>query len=296
MQSAVAILTYRRENVLRETLSGLIKHCGQYPIAIFEDAGQTDGTETLLKGPNPKLIETRKDLLAEVYDGSHLGPNVTVFLGTQNLGVSGNSNRALRWFEEKKECNHLCLLNDDLHVLGDFVNFYARGHEELGVGLWCFSDFDHDPSYAFMTVNSRGWEVKMLSRMTGIMMSLTRPMVEKIGYYDTRFHFGNEHCEYTIRARFAGFIKLDGMDQNCLDLLSTPPLLKHQECATSVTGPDRARYDQQAIDTMAEIAAQWHQEPKYKPFRLRVPQVSGHSGVGIPTEHLGHYALLDIPA
>jgi GT2 family glycosyltransferase len=252
MKSAVAILTYNRAHALKETLSGLSKFCSAYPTAIFEDCGQRDGTETFLRGPTPVQVKDRIDLLATEYSGAHLGPNIQVFLGTTNLGVTGNSNRALKWFAETG-CDHLCLMNDDLHVMGDFVNFYAKGHEDLDVGLFCFCDFDRaspaisgaPETYRWVTVNSRGYRVKLLPRMTGIMMSMTRAVLDKIGYFDARFgKFGEEHCDYNIRARFAGFVNLDGQMQNCLDL-EFPPfqtvLLKHQDDIVRMQNGDTAK-------------------------------------------------------
>src|SRR2546426_263762 len=63
MRSAIAVLTYRRLNALKETLSGLSTWCSQYPLAVFEDAGQRDATSRwLVEGAEP-LME-RYDLEA----------------------------------------------------------------------------------------------------------------------------------------------------------------------------------------------------------------------------------------
>jgi len=303
MKSLVSILTFNRIDALKETLSGLLKHCSAYDIHIVEDNGQRDGTETFLKGPTPKLLASRIDLLAEEWDGKHLGSNIRVFLGSTNLGVAGNSNRILKLFGEG-QYDHLCLMNDDLHVLGDFVNFYAHGHEDLGVGMFCFCDFTVatpaasglPETYRWMTVNSRGYMVKLLPRMTGMMMSMTRAVFDKIGYFDARFgKFGEEHCDYTIRARFAGGINLDGQMQNCLDL--EHPHLRHQDVASSVSGPERKLLDRESYEVMSYISKRYGQEPIYRPFFLRLPKYAGgHSGMGIPVDSLGHYAFVDVPA
>lgn len=191
MNSCVAIITYNRLHALKTLLCGLTKHCPDYPIGIFEDCGQKDGTETYLRN-SQKAVQMSTEMDATEYSGSHIGPNVQVFLGDHNLGVTGNSNRAIHWFM-KSGCDHLCLLNDDLHVLGDFVNFYDKAHTDLGVGLFCFCDFTSE-TYRWLTVRSRGYTVKLLPRMTGIMMSFTKAVVDKIGYYDARFgKFGEEH-------------------------------------------------------------------------------------------------------
>lgn len=305
MKSAVAIITYNRVNALKECLSGLTQHCSQYPTAIFEDCGQRDGTETFLRGPAPVQVKDRVDLLATEYSGAHLGPNIQVFLGSTNLGVAGNSNRALKWFSETG-CDHLCLLNDDLFVVGDFVNFYAHGHEDLDVGMFCFCDFTQaspaisgaPETYRWVTVNSRGYKVKLLPRMTGIMMSVTRACFDRIGYFDARFgRFGEEHCDYTIRARLGGFINLDGQMQNCLDLEFPQPMLQHQDVPTSFGGPERKLADYESYQVMSYISKRYGQEPIYRPYYLRLPKVAGgHNGMGIPVDNLGQYVLVDAPA
>src|SRR6266850_574837 len=97
MKSAIAIITYNRLHALKETLSGIQKFCSQYPVAIFEDCGQRDGTEAFLKPPN-QIGKYYSELLATHYAADHLGSNIDVFLGDTNLGVTGNSNRAIKWF------------------------------------------------------------------------------------------------------------------------------------------------------------------------------------------------------
>lgn len=196
MRSAVAVLTYRRSLTMQTTLSGLHRHCAAYPTAIFEDCGQRDDTETFLKRGRAGTL--RSEYLAHewapVPGVDCVYPNWRVFLGQLNLGVSGNSNRALHWFMTETDADHLCLCNDDLLVDGDFVNYYARGHTDLGVGLWCFCDFTDHPSYKWTTYPVRGYGVKFLPRMTGIMISITRQLVEKVGYFDVAFgQFGEEH-------------------------------------------------------------------------------------------------------
>ena len=296
-KSLISILTFNRVHALKEMMSGLQKHCTAHEIHIVDDCGNKDGTESYLKGPSPKLIAKRPDLLAEEWDGMHLGPNVRVFLGTTNLGVAGNSNRCLKLFEESG-CEHLCLCNDDIHVNGDFVNFYRKGHEDLEVGMFLLNDFTYDESYRWITVNSRGYRIKLSPRLTGIMISITRKVFDTIGYFDVRFPaFGNEHCDYTYRARFGGFVSLDGQPQAGIDLefpKGQPPLIKHQDVETSLTGPERESADRESTEVMRYIASRYGQEPLHRSFCLRLPKLAdGHAGMGIPLDHLGHYTLVD---
>jgi glycosyltransferase involved in cell wall biosynthesis len=298
MKSAIAIITYGRREVLEETLKGLNKFCPQYPTAIFEDCGQRDSTESYLIGSLNNPGKPRKDLLATEYSGAHLGrDNIQIFLGDANLGVAGNSNRALKWFKESG-CDHLCLLNDDLHVLGDFVNFYANAHIDLEIGMLSFCDFTHHESYRWITVNVRGYRVKLCPRMTGIMMSFTKDVTERIGYFDARFgKFGQEHCDFMNRARFAKFLNVDGQMQTQVDVDCTPPLLKHQDVETSFKGPDRQKADQEAEQILRYVAGRYNQEPLFREYRLRIPRMAGgHAGFGIPVDNMGTYQFADVPA
>jgi GT2 family glycosyltransferase len=315
MKSAIAILTYRRLPALQEELKGLQQFCSNYPIAVFEDCGERDATSRFLswnRKPVPRrnllateMVMTDETIQASLSEEERLmgvRPKIPrFFLGEQNLGVSGNSNRAIRWFMEETDADHLCLLNDDLHILGDFVNFYARAHADLGVGMFCFCPsggvYDHE-SYKWVTVRSRGYSVRLMPRITGIMISLSRKLLEKVGYFDTRFgKFGEEHCDFTYRCRFVGGIKLDGHEQGCLDVEPPTPLLKHQEVETSVSGGERTRANAEASHAMRAASQRYFHEPPYQPFRLVTPKWVGTFGnrSGIPFDELrGHTLVTDL--
>ncbi len=302
MTSAIAILTYRRLPALETMLAGLAQHCQSYPIAVFEDCGQADGTAAFLRDGHFQC-EPREDLMAEHWVSDGHNPNVVVrdaFLGMRNLGVAGNSNRALKWFMDGG-WDHLCLCNDDLHVLGDFVAFYKQAHEDLGPGCFCFNDFWDSPTHRWIIARSRGYRIKVFPRMTGIMMSLLRRTVNKVGYFDTRFgKFGEEHCDYTNRIRFAKEMQLDGLDQACLDVEPTlpngeagQPLLKHQDVETSVKGPERLREDAIAARAIKEAASRYALEHYYRPFSLVHQAVVGNVGErGISSADIPNYKMV----
>ena len=262
---------------------------------MFEDCGLTDGTEALLlKGAGK--VGFRKELAADEYTGE-CG---SVFMGTRNLGVAGNSNRAIQWLMQQ-DAEHFCLLNDDLHVLGDFVKFYGQAHADLGVELFCFTDFDGE-SYRTVPVRLRGYVVHVMPRFTGIMLSFTRRLIEKIGGFDTTFGlFGEEHSDFTIRARMRGGIQLNGRDQNCLDVQGVdaagrpaPRLLRHQEVATSLQGLRRQHADSEANRHMQRASRSYRTRDVYRPLSVFVPETAGGhaSADGIPVERLDGYHLV----
>ena len=295
-KSAIAIITYRRLPALKAMLVGLDTNCRNYPIAIFEDCGQRDGTSAFLAQGSTR--KRRDDLMAYEHHWPKPLNNVTAFLGQQNLGVAGNSNRAIKWFMDETDADHLLLCNDDLYVLGDFAKFYAQAHQDLGIGFFAFTDFWESPTHRWVICRSRGYRIKVFQRMTGIMMSTLRRVVNKIGYFDTRFgKFGEEHCDWTNRIRFEHEIQLDGQDQPCLDVEpSNPdgsaghPVLKHQDVETSITGEERKHEDTISVERMRQAAARYMNESHYRPFTLTWPTHAGGIGsTGIQTADIPKY-------
>ena len=309
-KSFIAVLTYRRRAALEVMLAGLQEHCGQYKTAIFEDCGNRDDTTTFLAAGRipeacPELRATKYvpgAVIAEM--NVRVDLNADVYVGDCNLGVAGNSNRAIKAFMDS-DCDHLLLCNDDLKVTGDFAKFYAAAHQDLGVGMFCYCPFDRasaaisgaPQTYKWTTYPLRGYGVKFLPRFTGIMISLTRELIEKIGYFDAEFgKFGEEHSDYTIRARLAGGIRLDGQDMNCLDV--EHKLLDYQEVETSVSGPARKRADAEASVIMPRAAFEYRHRHYYRPYRIAYPvSANGYSGVGLPCRQLEQigYKLVSAP-
>lgn len=299
MKSAIAILTYRRVNALSTMMAGINLHCPQYRTAIFEDCGQRDATiELLTKGripvEQPEILATEYIASCDTDAPAVNWYNAQVFAGTRNLGVTGNSNRAIKWFMDKTDCDHLLLCNDDLLVTGDFAKFYANAHLDLQVGMFCFCDFTKESpaisgkpeSYKWTTYRMRGYGVKFLPRFTGIMISVTRELVEKIGYFDPEFgKFGEEHCDWTIRARLAGGIRCEGQDMNCLDVEHN--CLAHQDVETSMNGVARIHADREASGVMQRAAFEYRLRHYHRSFNIAYPvMANGYYGAGIPCRQL----------
>jgi len=290
MKSAVAVLTYRRFPALQAMMTGLVQHCSFYRTAIFEDCGQRDNTPDVLQAgrtpkARPELMATEYVTPEEACISQVSWANAQVFMGERNLGVTGNSNRAIKWFMDETDADHLCLCNDDLFVDGDFVKAYAKAHSDLGVGLFCFCDFTGE-TYRWTTYPWRGYQIKLLPRFTGIMMSVTRSILEKVGYFDAAFgKFGEEHCDFTIRCRLAGGIKLEGQDMNCLDF--EHKLLRHQDVETSVQGTARKRADEEASAVMRQCSESYKYRHYYRPYLLMLPKyTNAYSGSGLSVNNL----------
>jgi len=269
MTSAVAVLTRNRLPALRACMDSLLTHCPQYPIAVFEDCGFSDGTSAYLAQTCPALVEApalhaRQGKSTEGYD---------VYLGTSNAGVAGNTNRALGWFFAKGY-DHVVILNDDVVASGDFVAAYAEAHAKTHVGLFCFTDFSGD-SYNTFPIMCNGVKLKMMTRMTGIAMSYTRDLVTEIGFYDVNNYgkFGNEHCGYTDRARFAGYLTVKGVGMHCLDVSGVP--LAHQAVASSVPAEDKPALAAESVSSHRSAAEYAWDNGMFFPFQVTKRVVAG---------------------
>jgi GT2 family glycosyltransferase len=271
MSSAIAILTYNRIGPLQKTFGSVMQTKDRTsPVAIFEDCGQSDATRAWLR--NNVQGERIESVLATRYtlSKSTAPSRVEAFLGDENLGVAGNSNRALWWFMNHTTADHLMLCNDDIEFVGDATALYRTAHESTGIGLFCFCDFDSE-QFKCTPVLCRGTKLKKLSRMTGMMMSITRKLVESIGYMDPQFGpFGEDHCDFTVRARCAGHQAVNGQDLYCLDVEQPePPLLKHQVVASCIDPNDKPHLDAMANAVMVEKSKAYHFSDAYLAYSLK---------------------------
>jgi GT2 family glycosyltransferase len=275
MKSAIAILTYKRLAAVQHFLETVQQTVDPaVPVGVFEDCG------------NDETVRWLEDISAPGHYVKHLeadyreAPGVSVFIGQRNVGVSGNSNRALRWFADS-DCDHLLLCNDDLVSTGDFAKFYANAHDKTGVGLFCFSDF-MDDSRKPVSVRARdGTRFNVIPRMTGIMMSITRRCFDSVGYFeaDVFGKFGEEHVSWTHRARFAGELNVDGRACSCLDIPGAP--LRHQDIDSTCNPATKASLDSEASISMAKAASRYPYTSPWRPFYLGPKfKVAGRSGEG----------------
>ena len=247
-----------------------------------------DETESLLTRGSKVKSGFADSIESDQYTGWL--PNISVFMGRRNLGVAAQSNKAIAWMRHIR-ADHLVIINDDIEVRGPFEDFYRKAHADLGIGMFCFCDFTSD-SYRWRSARSNGYTVKILSRMTGIAISITRDLVDRIGYFDTRFgKFGEEHCDYTHRARMAGLLKFEGSDVLCVDV--DHKFLAHQEVETSLQGPERGRADAIASMVMSQVGPLYATTNPYRKFSLETPLVAGgRDGEGISTTALNRYTFV----
>lgn len=290
MNSAIAILTYRRNEPLRAFLAQILEHCPGIPVAVFEDCANFDGTVELLCAGKP--LGEDAELEADVYQHQHF----TAYVGWRNVGVAANSNKALKWFE-RTGADHLLLCNDDLICSGNFAARYAKAHADLKVGMFCYCPKDLGEDYVGPVVNVLGHNVHLVPRMTGAMISITRRVLDTIGYFDVSFgRFSQEHCDATNRARLAGFINLRGKPQHCLDI-EQQELGYRYDLHSSVSKVEKSYFESVGSRAIEKAAALYQVKSWYRPYRLLHSQFAGASGNrGISTsqlETLGYTLVVD---
>lgn len=282
MRSAVAILTWNRIRALAALLESLqnLGNPRPFKLAVFEDSGYEDDTVKVLSQLGD-FAPDKRYLAVRTADDTE----APIFLGTRNLGVAGNSNRALKWFMEETDAEHLVLLNDDVLCLGDFADLYARAHQETGIGIFCFCRLDGS-SYTPAPMPAGTFTALAFNRMTGAGISLTRKLVEEIGYFDCQFgKFGEEHCDFTNRARLAGHLNLHGNNWLALDVQHD--LLAHQDVPSSMAPGCREKKLKQAESLAKKVSYGF--SGLYRPCLLQHRPVAGIGKAGISVEKLPGY-------
>lgn len=289
MSSLLAVLTYNRRPVLEACLASLEEHCPEVQTVVFEDGGYMDDTVSWLTRGRGAVYED-KELETIEYMGLQ---GSSVFIGTANLGVAGNSNRALRYFMRSHH-DHLLLCNDDILASGDFAELYEEAHRKTGIEMFCRTDIDNPTTnHGWTTVPYCGYLLRISTRLTGNMLSLTKRVVREIGYFDTSFgHFGEEHNDYTYRASMSGLIQIDRETHTGVDI--DHELLRLQETDSSV--PDRLKvlYSSEAVAAMQAARARYSFERHYRPFSTRHRPIIGTHDAGVRAEKLyGHVVVND---
>lgn len=279
MTSSVCILTYNRPCALSELLNSLARQRIDWHVIVDDGS---DDVQLLLELAGGTCPEYDLNLDADVYK---IGER-WIALGRRNVGVAGNTNRALKLFMDSGR-EHVCVCNDDVEATGDFVSAYANAHQAEGVGLLCYDPTPHTSNVGVLAAGLRP-----VSRLYGAMMSMTRDAVEQLGYFDALFgRFGHEHCDYVHRARVLGLVSARNAGSAVLDL--TEPKLKLQAVKPSLPAHQVTRHQQAAEEVMLSASQNYLVTSAHREFCLELPRVIGISGMGlnaalcrhIPTYH-----------
>jgi GT2 family glycosyltransferase len=156
-----------------------------------------------------------------------------------NVGVAGNSNRLIKGLYDL-ECDYFFILNDDVIATGDFPLSYIQAHFDTKIDMLCFRKWPGSPHDRETKTKLNNTDLTILHRITGNMIFFTRPLVDKIGYFDTKYgKFSEEHVDYTKRANLAGAFKVKVPLDSELDITNSTTVLDFQKTDTSMS--DNAR-------------------------------------------------------
>jgi GT2 family glycosyltransferase len=196
MKIGIGIITYNRPDALIKMLDGLLEHCGKTLdyIVISDDGSKSENVKSVVDYMDSMYVE------AERFNEYKHG-KVTYIDNRKNVGVAGNSNRVIYHLFELG-CDFMIIANDDLIIKGDAVKLYVDTHMSTNINLFCFRKWSGSSS-DYVTNFSK--ELFFLYRVTGHWMSITRTIVDKVGYFDTNYgRFGEEHVDYVYRAMISG--------------------------------------------------------------------------------------------
>ena len=285
MKIAIAILTYNRPEALIPLLAS-IKKCSVNRIGIFDDAGIQSGIDKIFK------LETGQES-QELQATYYRDKAFDIYVGTRNLGIAKNTNRALRWFEKCTDCDYLLLCNDDIEFTGNASKEYYEASQKYGIGLFCFNSSGEGTDLTesleiFTPALEHGADpigvpkfVK-LTRLYGAVLAMPRSTIEQVGYFDARFgKYGEEHVEFTMRCYSHGLSK--GL--SAVDIYDSK--VKMQQVVPSLPSGLVNAENVKAKNMLAEIAAECQ---TYVPFSLQSnSKVCGNEFDGISTGQLIGY-------
>lgn len=200
MRPLIAVLTYNRLQILKDCLESFATAkplVGK--IVVFDDCS-SDGTAEWLRD---RMI------------------GVEYKLATKRGGVAINSNRAIKYFLERRNYSTLFLLNDDLLVNPDVFQIYLDATEKTKYNFFSYTD-ERSPYKPSAEFTKNGVMLVRRKAGDGCFTVLTRKAVETLGGFDVNFGlFGGEDLDMQRRASAAGLC-LDSLDVKAAQGLVIP--------------------------------------------------------------------------
>lgn len=132
---------------------------------------------------------------------------------SENGGISKSKNTCIKYLYDNGVDN-MFLMDDDIIVKDGFIELYS---DSISISNIDHFNYIYRPHSSSEKIN-RGVDLLSCDKLYGCLMTITRRMVEKIGYFRILPHkYGHEHTEYThrsIRNGFSeGFIDVCGSDK-----------------------------------------------------------------------------------
>jgi len=171
-------------------------------------------------------------------------PRIVVIRNTQNIGISGNSNRLLRCLSRFE---HMFICNDDVEFTQPgWAEFYIRGALASGFHHFCYrqpkiynAKIGEEKTFKNIRMNY------VNDKPHGAMLYMSNQCFKTIGYFDPQYKFyGMEHVDWSMRpAEFnlqpPGFYDLVGST----DYVKIYPEATSVENKTQFYNQNRAKFE-----------------------------------------------------
>lgn len=201
MRLVIGILTLNRIDYLARCIASIIKAYPTYfkTKIIISDAGSNDASSV------SHLI-------------NRLRFNCKLLTTNKRLSVAENNNKILWFAHENYNPDLTILMNDDIIVFPGVFEAYVEATQFSQIDHFCFTD-EKSPWKIIEEYNLNDVRISRRIRGDGVLMTITRSMLQTIGGFDESFRAG-EHYEYTHRAEKFGFCK------GAMDIITPAPVAK----------------------------------------------------------------------
>lgn len=203
----------------------------------------------------------------------------------QGLGMATAKNRAIKTLYDLG-CDVMILMDDDTRILGpEFTELLIRAHEVTGI-----HHFTIGGSAAIAAARSyeQGIRINQHLRGSGVMLFITRKVVEKVGYLNVNYpgKWGHAHIGWSIRILKAGLMKpfkgwrlaVDGIEKYFYsEDLHAPK--SEANPAENFTQSEKNAF---MVANAKEHARETRSTQLYYPYAERKPEAASHRTEAVP--------------
>lgn len=183
----IGVINYNRSELLEKLLDSLtVSGAGDCDIIVADD-GSTDNSHSICDKMRIRRV------------------------GSKNMGIAWNKNRALYYLMNHTSCDLIMLIeNDCLITSPDWLKTWSHAIERWG-HINCLHPSTirkirmSEPCEEIYGGTGTSESPFLCTKISGICIGSTRNAVNEVGYFDTRFKgYGHEHAEWTLRFRRIG--------------------------------------------------------------------------------------------
>jgi len=191
----VGITTKNRSHILEKTLSNIKHHTTHEKLKIV-----------LVDDNSNEYHKIKNFELCKKY-------NIDYYFNNKNLGIAKSKNRCIEYIDDT---DFLFLYDDDCYPVKDywwepFITAYQEyGNEHFSLSFDKNKDGRPNGNNIINEINNKKNDISLesFSNPCGILLFLTKNVLEKIGGFDNRYDlYGKEHVGYSLRCYNMGLTK-----------------------------------------------------------------------------------------